>query len=398
MKRLLLVVTGLDLGGAENQVVQLAKRLQKRGWNVHVLSLRTPGVLARELHEAGIPVLSLGIRSLLSAPLGALRLARLIHRLKPHVVHAHMFHANLLCRLVRPLAPIPVLVCTAHSVYEAPSSATRLREVTWREWAYRLTDPLCDLTTQVSQAGLTRYLAVKAVNPHKALVVYNGIDTAFFKPDQALREKLRQELGVGKAFVWLAVGRLEPQKDYHTLLRAFAHLGERGQVLLIVGEGRLRHELEELADALGLSDRVRFLGRRQDIPALMNAADAFVLSSAWEGFGLVIAEAMACGLPIVATDSGGPCEILDEGRLGYLVQPKNPAALAQAMRLVMELSPTERQRMGERGRRHILNRFDLESIVSEWDALYTHLLTHAKGRPKRWAKSTPCLPSQYCLR
>ncbi|MCS7240864.1 MAG: glycosyltransferase [Candidatus Bipolaricaulota bacterium] len=393
MKRLILVVTGLDLGGAENQVVHLAKRLQRRGWDVWVLSLRPPGVLAKELHDARIPAIFLGIRSRLGAPFGALRLIKMIRRLKPHIVHAHMFHANLLCRLVRPFAPVPVLVCTAHSTYEAPSSAKCPQEVTWREWAYRLTDPLCDLTTQVSRAGLARYLAVKAVSPYKALVVYNGIDTAFFQPDQALREKLRRELGVGNTFVWLSVGRLEPQKDHHTLLRAFALLGAYEATLIIVGEGRLRHELEELANSLGLDDRVRFLGRRQDIPALMNAADAFVLSSVWEGFPLVLVEALACGLPVVATDSGGPRELLDEERVGYLVQPKDPTALAQAMRLVMELSPTERQRMGERGRRHILNRFDLDSIVNEWDALYTHLLAHAKGRPKRWAKRTPCLSS-----
>lgn len=385
MKRVLFVITGLGLGGAENQVVQLARQLKRRDWEILVVSLTPPGPLARDLQVEGISVESLRMRSPLSLGPAMTRLAKIFRRWKPQIVHAHMFHANILCRLVRLLAPVPVLICTAHSTYEASSKVKQPREVTWRELAYRWTDPLCDLTTQVSKAGLARYVAVKAVPAGKIRVIHNGIDTKVFRPRPEMREALRRELEVEGAFVWLAVGRLEPQKDYPTLFEAFARLGERGQVLLIAGEGRLRGELEKLVAALGLGPRVRFLGLRRDIPDLLNAADAFVLSSLWEGFGLVVAEAMACGLPVVVTDSGGPREIVDGGRLGFMVPPGDPEALANAMAHLMDLPEAERRRLGDLGREHVLAHYSLDAIAEQWEALYSQLVAHGGGKPRRIA-------------
>jgi len=383
--RVLFVITGLALGGAETQVVHLARRLKQRNWDILVVTLLKPGPLAAELQEGGITVESLGMRSPLSLVPAMARLTRLIRSWKPQILHAHMFHANILCRLVRLFAPVPVLICTAHSIYEASSKVKQPREVTWRELVYRITDPLCDLTTQISQAGCNRYIKVKAVSPRKIRVVPNGIDTNLFCPRPEIRTALRRELGVEGFFVWLAVGRLEPQKDYPTLLKAFALLGERDQVLLIAGEGRLREELEDLAVSLGIAQHVRFLGVRRDVPHLMNAADAFVLSSKWEGFGLVVAEAMACGLPVVVTDSGGPREIVDGGRLGFLVPPEDPIALAQAMEHLMKLPEAERRRLGELGREHILANFSLDRVVDQWEALYNQLLLRSAERHCRIA-------------
>jgi len=186
-------------------------------------------------------------------------------------------------------------------------------------------------------------------------------------------------------FLWLAVGRLEVQKDYPTLLRAFAQLDRSGSALWVAGEGSLRADLESLSRSLHLADRVRFLGQRGDIPALMNAADAFVLSSAWEGFGLVIAEALACKLPVVVTDSGGPREVVDNGRVGFLVPPRDPDALAQAMVRLMDLPEAERRRMGELGREYVEANYSLDRVVDQWEALYTELLERNGIRPRRMA-------------
>jgi len=385
MNRLFFVITGLGLGGAETQVVQLAIRLKSRGWEVGVVSLTPPGILAKELEANGIPVISLGIRRRFPDPRSLFRLVRIIRLKKPTILHAHMVHANLLARLARPLAPVPVLICTAHSTYEVSNRARRLREVTWREKTYWLTDFLCDLTTQVSQAGLERYLAVRAVPSQKIRLVHNGIDIQRFRFSASERERIRAELGGGGAFVWLAVGRLEPQKDYPTLLQAFAQLGRNDSVLWIAGEGRLREELENLVRALGLEGRVRLLGKRDDIPALMSAADAFVLSSMFEGFPLVIIEAMACELPVVATDSGGPREIVEDGQTGFLVPPKDPDALAQAMLRLMNLPETERRKMGKLGREKVVAKYSLDCIVDQWEALYTEFLKRNGTRPRRIA-------------
>ena len=372
LKRCLLLITSLAYGGAETQAVRLAIRLKARGWEVQVVSLTPPKAYLEELEAAGIPVVSLGIQNKLPNPRPLLHLARLIRSWRPPIVHSHMVHANLLARLVRPLAPVPVLICTAHNIDEKGRKGSgRLREL-----AYRLTDPLCDLTTQVSQAGLERYVQVGAVPRKKIRYIPNGVDTEHFRPDPLVRIHLRQKLGLGDVFVWLAVGRFDEPKDYPTMLRAFAQVAkERGEaVLLIAGDGPLRPAMEALARNLDIAERVRFLGLRQDIPELMNAANAYVMSSSWEGMPNVLLEASATGLPIVATDVGGNPEVIINGKTGFLVPPKDPEALAQTMLRLMSLPEEERRWMGEAGRQYIEANYSLDRVVERWEVLYREFL------------------------
>jgi len=375
--KVLFLVTGLAYGGAETQVVHLATRLKSRGWEVRVVSLMPPKAYMEELEAAGIPVFSLGIRQKLPDPRPVLRLARLIRDWRPDIVHSHMVHANILARIVRPMVRAPVLVCTAHNIDERGRKGSgRLRE-----FLYRLTDPLCDLTTQVSRAGLERYVRVGAVPAEKIRFIPNGVDTARFKPDQQTRLRLRQELGLEEAFVWLAVGRFDVQKDYPNMLRAFAQVVEKQSetFLLIAGDGPLRPAVEELARDLRLEEHVQFLGIRRDIPELMNAADAYLMSSIWEGMPMVLLEASASELPIVATDVGGNREVVLDGTTGFLVPPNDSEALAQAMLRLMSLSGEERRRMGKLARQHIEAHYSLNRVVDMWEALYKELLER-KGR------------------
>jgi glycosyltransferase involved in cell wall biosynthesis len=325
-----------------------------------------------ELEGAGIPVFSLGIRWKLPDPRPILWLVKLIREWRPHIVHSHMVHANLLARIVRPLVRVPVLVCTAHSIDERGRKGSgRLREL-----LYRLTDPFCDLTTQVSQAGLERYVRIGTVPRHKIRYIPNGVDTATFKLDRETRLRSRQELGLEEAFVWLAVGRFDVEKDYPNMLRAFAQVVKKQYetFLLIAGDGPLRPSVEELARDLGLKDHVQFLGIRRDIPDLMNAADAYIMSSIWEGMPMVLLEASATELPIVATNVGGNREVVLDGKTGFLVPPKDPEALAQAMLRLMSLSEEERWRMGKLARQHIEAHYSLDRVVNQWEALYRELL------------------------
>jgi|Deesub1362B_J571_1020462.scaffolds.fasta_scaffold01241_3 glycosyltransferase involved in cell wall biosynthesis len=366
--KILFLTTSLARGGAETLLACLATRLKARGWQVRVVSLTPPTAYAEELEVTGIPVISLGIRRKSPNPLPLLRLAHVIWSWRPHIVHSHMVHANLLARIVRPLAPIQVLICTAHSLDEGG----RLRE-----FLYRLTDPLCDLTTHVSQAGLERYVRVRVVQQsEKIRYIPNGVDTERFKPDPEARHVLRTELGVEDAFVWLAVGRFSPPKDYPNLFRAFARVVQEHPEtrLWAAGEGPLRPAMEEFVQKLGVKNQVSFLGIRHDVPELMSAADAYVLSSAWEGMPMVLLEASATGLPIVATDVGGNREVVLEGITGFLVPPKDSEALAQAMLRLMALPQEARRRMGEKARQYIKDNFSLERIVDRWEELYRELL------------------------
>lgn len=365
--RLLYVITDLNIGGAENQVVQLATRFQRRGWQVQIVSMLPPQAFMAELNKAGIEVVHLGMRPGVPDPRAILRLSRLIRQWRPDIVHSHMVHANLLSRVTRLIAPMPVLICTARNTNEGGY---------WRAVAYRLTDSLCELTTHLSRAGAERAIRIGAIPARKVRVIPNGIDTNRFRPDAAARARLRAELNLGERFVWLAVGRFEPQKDYLTLLRAFALAQGRAEsILLIAGQGPLQAECRRLAEELGMKDSVRFLGVRNDIADLMNAADAFVMSSLWEGMPTAMLEAAACGLPIVATNVGGIPEILPPDAQRYLTSPQDSQALSTLMIELMSLSSQPREHLGQCNRQYVEAYYSLEEIANRWENIYKEFLS-----------------------
>ena len=156
------------------------------------------------------------------------------------------------------------------------------------------------------------------------------------------------------------------------MLRAFSMIVSKKSdvVLLLVGQGSLMEEVKKLASELKLEDKVRFLGVRRDVPYLMNAADAYVMSSAWEGMPMVLLEAGACGLPVVATDVGGNSEVVLNGKTGFIVPPCNSEALARTMEKMMDLPKEKRLEMGEAGRAYIEANYSLEHVVDQWEALY----------------------------
>ena len=334
---------------------------------MRVVTLMPPRAYVDVLEQAGIPLTTLGIRDKRPALRPLWRLARIIREWKPVIVHSHMVHANILTRVTRLLAPVPVLICSARSIQEGG----RLRD-----WMYRVTDPLCDLTTHVCEAGAQRYIRERMVPPHKMRVVYNGVDTERFLPDGQVRLRIRREAEIGKQFVWLAVGRLEAPKDYPTLIRAFARVSAAREdtLLWIVGDGPLRGQLEALSREMGLQLGVRFWGLRGDVSNLMNAADAFVMSSSWEGLPNALIEAQACGLPAVVTDVGGNAEVVIHEETGFIVPPQNPDALAEAMLRLMHLPEQTRNQMGMLARQRVEQQFSLDSVVTLWENLYYELL------------------------
>jgi glycosyltransferase involved in cell wall biosynthesis len=367
--RIVFVLTGLGLGGAEMQVLELAKRLHVRGWPISIVSMTAPQPLAKRFTEAGMEVEFLGMKEGVPNPLGLLRLALILRHRRPMVVHSHMVHANILARAVRLLVRVPVVVCTAHSMIEGAR---------WREWAYRVTDRLATLTTAISKAAVERYVRVGAVPRQRMRFLPNGVDIQRFQPNRASRSAKRAELGLGDCFAWLAVGRLVPAKNYALMLRSFASVQNPNAKLIIAGEGPLRTQLENLARQLDISDRVHFLGPRNDVTELMNAVDAYVMSSDWEGMPMVLLEASASGLPIVATNVGGNAEVVRHGITGLLVPPQQKDALASAMTTMMSLPPVKLAVMGRSGRELTSVHYNIESIVDSWESLYLELLDKVK--------------------
>jgi glycosyltransferase involved in cell wall biosynthesis len=359
----LFVLTGLTLGGAESQVTELALAHSAAGRRVCVMSMVSNGTLLKSrLESGGVEVVSLGMSRGSPSLVGFLRAVSFVRERRPRIVHAHMFHSNLMARMLRAVSPISVLICTAHNSIEGGGVSML---------AYRLTHRLCDAFTNVSELAC-RELERRGAAPKGSIVpMWNGIDASKYRKDGIRRTLTREALFVGdETFLFLAAGRLTRQKDYPTLLTAMRHViaTRPGTCLAIAGVGESAKELEEMSSSLGLGGAVRWLGERHDVECLMNAADALVLSSEYEGFGLVVAEAMASELPVVATKCNGPEEVL--GSVGVLVPIRDPLELSSAMCRVADLSNRDLAAMGAAGRSRVLEKFSLSAVVSKWISLY----------------------------
>lgn len=359
--KILYVITGLGQGGAERVVCDLAEQMHKRGHSVKIAYL-TGEILTRPCFD-GIEIIKLDLNNLLSIPKAYAHLSKLIKNFSPDVVHAHMVHANILTRLVRLATPIKKLICTAHSNNEGG----RLRML-----AYRITHHLADLTTNVSNEAAQAFIAKKAVQDSDIITTYNGIDLSKFYYQSEAKNKILNELNINSgSFLMLAVGRFNKLKDYPNLLHAFKILKNRNIEkikLLIAGDGELRDEIEGTISELDLKNDVMLLGRRDDIPQLMSAADLFVLPSAYEGFGLVVAEAMACNTLVVATDCGGVAEVLNNNT--FLVPPSNSVALADKIISILDLDDEKKQENILKNIHHVKKNFSLDKIVNKWINLY----------------------------
>jgi glycosyltransferase involved in cell wall biosynthesis len=390
--RILLITTGLLMGGAEMQVAALAGEYVRQGHTVAILNLL--GLTDIAVNPA-VHIESLHLRpstKLLRWWQGVRQARRFVRQWQPDVVHSHMVKANLFSRGLRLICPMHRLICTAHSLHEGGALLMRL---------YRITDGLCDLTTHVSPEAAALFVQNGAVPAHKITHMPNGIDTERFDLAAAVTPDLiggpcllghsppnshgypvepgtTNDVGypnepgmtdrTTRSFVWLHVGRLAPEKSQHLLLHALAQVvqAQPHTRLLIAGSGPCEAALVALAHTLGLQDHVTFLGRRTDVPQLMHAADAFVLSSHIEGSPLVLAEAMACGLPCVSTDVPGVSALLTPH--DRVVPIGNAQALARAM-LDTQTEPSPPDLRQER-RAHILAHFSLVAVAAQWVSLY----------------------------
>jgi glycosyltransferase involved in cell wall biosynthesis len=359
------VLASLGMGGAERQVLALAERMADRGHAVKLLVLRPK---LKQQWPAALPVIHLDMRrNPLSVLRGFSRARRFLHGYRPDLVHGHSFHANIVARLLKVFAHAPVVLSTVHNVYEGGLH---------RMIAYRITDFLSFRTTAVSTAAAQRFMRMKAVPKRKCVVVTNAIDTAEFEPSSERRAKMRTEMQAADNFIWLTAARLVPAKDIPNLLRAF--VGVRAEMpaaqLWIAGEGNETgvKRVDVFAVERGSFEQVRWLGLRRDIPELLDAADGFVLASAWEGMPLVVGEAMAMEKPVVATDVGGVRELL--GDAGMVVPPKDSEALAGAMLELMHRASEDRDALGHAARARIENKFSMDARADEWEALYRSAL------------------------
>lgn len=360
MKKVLFVVTGLNVGGAEIQVVNLADALSAKGIKVTIAYIVNP-VLIKPSSEYVDIVFLKGSKSVFGVTRAIYNLRKLFKEVRPDIVHAHMFHANIITRLLRVITKFPVLINTAHSSNEGGLLRMAM---------YRITHPLCDVFTNVSQAAADQFVRRAAVPSNGIRVVYNGIKIQDFEFTLAGRQEIRQEWGFEKNIVFLAIGRIEKAKDYPTLIRSFLLVRKTNSKvrLVIVGDGSLREKIQDLIDELGLCRDILIMGMRSDIKNILSASDFFVLSSAWEGFGLVVAEAMLCERLVISTQAGGVGEVV--GSDEFMARPGDYIGLANAMNRALELESFNKEIIVNKGRQRIVEKYDIEKVVQEWVKIY----------------------------
>ena len=350
--KILYVITGLGVGGAEKVVCDLADQMILKGHDVKIVYL-TGSVLVKPISPR-IELLPLHLNSASNVFSASRKYKKIIRDFSPDVIHSHMIHANIFARLNHLSFKYIRLICTAHNSNEGG----RVRML-----AYKLTNFLSNLNTNVSQEASESLISKGAFNKNNLITVYNGIDLNkfnFFNKDKSSNE-----------LSFLSVGRFNKQKDYPNLFQAISILKntiDKEVKFYIAGDGELRPQLEQLIVDLGISDYVVLLGKRSDIPTLLNKADYFILSSRHEGLPTVVIEAMACGTFVIATDCGGSAEIM--GDTGILVPPQNSEALAQALNQAVNKTALEIQENNLKARQRVEELFSLEKSVENWLKIY----------------------------
>jgi glycosyltransferase involved in cell wall biosynthesis len=378
-RRILHVITGIDRGGAENHLLDLVKHQRALGMAVIVAYLRGKGYWTSAFEALGADVYPLGLRFYGELrPLA--RLGRLIRSTEFDLVHAHLPPAELYSRLAllginRKTLPLLITKHNDERFCDVPG-----KEVLGR-WVARRADRLIAISDAVQ-----RYMSGPGLGlrERKFQTIYYGLDASRFGPSpRAQSASLRrywdiaaEELAIG------FVGRLVPQKDIGTLIRGFALFAATfaKAKLVIVGSGPLEGELRCSTEELGIARRVVWAGFRDDIVTVMSAFDIFALTSIHEGFGLVLLEAMASRLPVVATRAGAIAEVVADGETGILVGPRRPADVAAAFRKLTD--GRLRTQFGEAARARVLREFTLEKMCEETDTLYARCVRAGIARTK----------------
>jgi glycosyltransferase involved in cell wall biosynthesis len=366
--RILLLITLAETGGAQTYVAGLLPALV--GPFDVVVGAHGDGPLREAALAAGARFV--GLRHVrrdlhpVHDVLGTLELIGMMRRVRPDIVHANSSKAGLLGRSAAAVAGVPIRIFTAHGwAFKAYSGAP---SALYR-WADRLMEPLTTVTICVSEGERAAGLAARTCRAARTVVIPTAVEAG-------AAPRAAQERPVPRiAFV----GRLAPPKDPVTLVRALAAVSGAPFTAALIGDGPDRPAVEAEIRAAGLGDVVELMGERRDVPELLADADVFVLSSRSEGAPLSLLEAMAAGLPVVASAVGGTPEIVDDGTTGLLVPPGDPGALARALESLLT-DPERRARMGTAGWERVQARFGLAQLRRAHVELYARELERA-GRP-----------------
>ena len=366
--KILHLISTLDIGGVQKQIVEVVKRLEGEKFSNYVGSFSS-GFLVEALKKINIPSVIFR-RDFRFDPFLPFRIALYLKKEKVDILHTYLFTANTWGRLGGIIARTPVIV------------ASERNAIPWKNSLHIFLDSILSLFTSRIVACSS---AIKELNLRKGFikeekigVIYNGVDTEKFKPGK--KKKSRKELALPEnAFIIGSAGRLHWCKGYRFLLEAvnslkntYPHL-----YLMLVGEGEERKNLEKLVERLDLRERVIFTGEVEEVLPFIQSWDVGVFPSLYEGFGISIAETMACGIPVIASRTGGVPEVV--GEAGIIVKRGDSCQLAKAIEKLIG-SPSLRETLGKEGRKRIEKYFSISRTVNEWENLYIEVYRRKESR------------------
>ncbi|MCE7648606.1 glycosyltransferase family 4 protein [Vibrio fluvialis] len=369
------VIIGLNVGGAELMLKRLIEsHLERPDIEHSIISLTDMGVLGEQLTKQGIAVYCLGMSSIMKGPATFFKLCKLLRTLRPDVVHTWMYHADLLGGLAARSVGLRQIVWCIRStdISKGGSKVTlMIRKLCalLSGWLPRVIVCAADASRKVHEAV--------GYAPNKMQVIPNGFELDKLLPTGSNVNHIRDELGISKACTLvISVGRYNPVKDHKTFIEAAGKLAvQRNDVRFMLVGRDLEHsnpQLVALIDATGQADAFYLLGERSDVPACLQASDAFCLHSLTEGFPNVLGEAMAVGVPCITTDVGDARYLLNNDE--WVVPAASPEKLADKLNALLALSVPEREALGLVAAVRIRNNFSMDVISQRYFSLYQSLL------------------------
>ena len=359
--KIALVITGLQMGGAENQVCDLADTFFGLGHEVMIISLLNITDLKPRNIDIEIKILNLKFYNFINC---LYNFNLIIKSFKPDVVHANLFHAIIFSRILNLFISVPKLISTHHGMKETTF---------FRRFLFLITDFLTDLNTNVSESSSNDFLESFSGTKAKTIVVNNGINFHQFKFRNHKRVELRKRLNILESTtVLLAVGRLVWEKNYLNLLKSFnlCLIKKPNLQLIIIGEGPMRQELELYATKMNISNKINFLGKKDDAKFWYSAADIFINSSKREGFGLAVIEAMASKRLIVMTKCGISSKF--HKNLISLSETVNYKSISNAILDCLLKLEKDKKKITDLNYKFVEKHFSLDQIALKWINIYTN--------------------------
>jgi FkbM family methyltransferase len=379
--RILQVVDGFRMGGAEKKLLELVAKLDRKKFEVLVANVGPGGQLEKAFGELGVEIFDFSRRFGFD-PLPLWRLFRLIRQRRIDLVQTTLLWADLIGPLAAKWAGVPAVVSWETVSHEGDPFHNNLQRRVGYEWAMQFVDVIIPVSEEIKRSLMRR----RGIPEHKIRVVHYGVDLKKFHPnghDQTLAKRL--ELGAARDDVLIGIlARLEPPKGHRFFVEAFAEIIKRfpRARAIFAGDGSLRAELEAGIRQAGLGERIRLLGTRDDVTEILNAIDLFVLPSISEGLPNVLLEAMACQKPVIATEIGGIPEVIRHGENGYLAPPADATAL-QATLLQCLAEREKWESLAHQARRTVEDRFSLEHQIACFEAIFEEIHAVKIGKKKK---------------